>query len=117
MGGPGEGLLLLLAFLGGIALLYRSLGGLFRLALRASQETAARGLAEVSARRGDITAMAERQRAADAARRDRRAHMAVTLLWILWFAVPLMLGSPRIPFAIASLLWLLPTPRRNPPPT
>jgi hypothetical protein len=105
-------LVLLLAVLGGAALLLRALGGLFRLALRASQETAARELAEVSARRGDITGMEERRRAAAAARQDRRRHLLLTLLWIAWFVLPLMLGAARIPFALASLLWLL--PKRGP---
>jgi hypothetical protein len=114
-GAPAEGLVLLLAFVGGAALLYRLLGGLFRLALRASQETAARSMAESSARRGDVSGMVERQRAAEAARRDRRVHMAVTLLWMTWFTIPLMLGSARIPFAVASVLWLLPTSRSTRP--
>jgi hypothetical protein len=106
-----SGLTLVLAVLGGAALVYRAMGGIFRLALRASQETAARGMAEVSARRGDLTSMVERQRAAELARRDRRIQMALTAVWILWFVIPLLLGSARLPLAFASVLWLLPTTR------
>ncbi|CAN5616222.1 hypothetical protein BH23GEM6_BH23GEM6_23570 [soil metagenome] len=105
--------LFLLAFAGGAALVYRSVGGLFRLALRASQETAAAQLAEVSARRGDLTEMAERRRAAEAARRDRRRVTVVTLFWMLWLAVPLILGWAPTAFAVAALLWLLPPPTRS----
>lgn len=112
-GGVTEPLTLFLALLGGAALVYRSLGGLFRLALRASQETAARELAELSARRGDLTAMTERQRAATLAASDRRRQLLLTLLWIGWFVVPLMLGAARLPFAVASLLWLLPRGSRG----
>jgi hypothetical protein len=89
-----DGLTLLLAIAGALALLYRFLGGVFRLALGASHETAARGMAEVSARRGDLTAMAERRQAAELARRDRRRQLLLTSVWILWFTIPLLLGSP-----------------------
>lgn len=108
-----EALVLLLAVLGAAALVYRSLGGIFRLAVRASQETAASGLAELSATRGDVTAMVERKRAAEHARRDRRVHTLLTGVWVVWLVAPLLIGNPRIPFAIASLLWLLPTAGRR----
>lgn len=107
----------LLAVAGGLALLYRSVGGAFRLALRASQETAASGMAEVSLRRGDLTGMIERRSLAERARRDRRRHTLLTLLWVLWLVLPLLLGGAREAFGVAAVLWLLPTtapPRESP---
>jgi hypothetical protein len=109
-----EGLASLLAMVGGAALVYRAVGGVFRLVLRASQETAASGMAELSASRGDVTGMLERQRLAEAARRDRRRHSILTITWILWFILPLIFGGARIAYALASVLWLLPTSRPAP---
>jgi hypothetical protein len=107
------GLATLLAVVGAVALLYRALGGAFRLALRASQETAASGMAEVSQHRGDVTAMLERAQAARLARRDRRRHTLLTLLWVSWFVLPLLLGGVREAYAVAAVLWLVPHPGRR----
>jgi hypothetical protein len=112
--GAFGGLLALLAIIGAAALVYRSIGGIFRSVLRASQETAASGMAEVSASRGDVTSMLERKRLAESARRDRRRHSLLTLAWILWFTLPLIFGGARIAFALAAVLWLLPTSRPAP---
>jgi hypothetical protein len=109
-----SGLAALLALVGAAALIYRSIGGIFRLALRASQETAASGMAEVSASRGDVTGMLERQRLAESARRDRWRHSILTIAWILWFTLPMILGGARLAYALASVLWILPTSRPAP---
>jgi hypothetical protein len=108
------GLTTLLALVGAAALVYRSIGGIFRLVLRASQETAAVGMAEVSASRGDVTGMLERQRLARAARQDRWRHSLLTITWILWLTLPMVLGGARIAYALASVLWILPTSRPTP---
>jgi hypothetical protein len=108
------GLTTLLALVGAAALVYRSIGGIFRLALRASQETAAAGMAEVSASRGDVTGMLERQRLAKSARQDRWRHSVLTITWILWFVLPMVLGGARIAYALASVLWILPVSRSTP---
>src|SRR5690606_6901645 len=68
---PMQTLILLLAIAGALAIV-RGLGRtLLRLGLRAAEETTASGMAEVSARRGDITGLSERRQVAQAARRER----------------------------------------------
>ena len=102
------GLVGILAFLGVVALVLRLLRSFARLALRAAEANAAAGLADISARRGDVTAMIERQNARKEARRDRRIAMATAALWLLWLALPPFAGVAREAFAVAALLWLVP---------
>ena len=102
------GLVAFLAFVGAAALLLRLVRSFARLALRAAEATAAAGLADISARRGDVTAMIERQNARKLARRDRRVAMGTAALWLLWLAVPPFAGVAREAYAIAALLWLVP---------
>ena len=103
--------LVLLALAGGAALVLRLGGSLVRLGLTAAETTAATGLAEVSARRGDLTGLAERREEARALRRARRRQAAATVLWISLLVAPAALGWAREVYAGASLLWLLPRPR------
>lgn len=101
-------LVTLLALAGCAALVLRLVRTVGRLALRAAEATAAAGLAEVSARRGDVTGMIERQSAVKSARRDRRGAMGAVGLWLAWLVVPVFGGWAREAFALASLLWLVP---------
>jgi len=106
-------LVVVLAILGGIALIARLLRTGLRLALRAAEVAAAAGLAEVSARRGDLTAMAERRADEQAARRARARDLLLTSFWFLWLAAPLFTSWTAEAYALASPLWLLRTrPRR-----
>jgi hypothetical protein len=108
LGGMLEGIIDLLALLGGVALvlqLFRSIG---RVVLNAAQGAAAAGMAESGVRRGDLTAMNEGREAARHARRARRTNSLITFLLLLWIAVPLALGYVEEGFAIASPIWLLP---------
>ncbi|HEX5724080.1 MAG TPA: hypothetical protein VFX98_01370 [Longimicrobiaceae bacterium] len=107
-------LLLPLAVLGAAALFARLLRSLLRLGLNVAEGSAAAGLAEVSARRGDLTGMAERGELVRAIRRSRRRNAALALLWLAVIVVPILLGGVREVYAAASLLWLL--PRRPSPP-
>jgi hypothetical protein len=102
------GLVTLMAFAGGAALVVRLVRAALRLGLRAAEATAAAGLADVSARRGDLTSMLERRAAETAARRERRGALLLFLVWLLWLAVPLFGGWSRDAFAIAAILWLVP---------
>jgi hypothetical protein len=105
------GVVSVLAVAGGLALVYRAAGGLFMLALRASQESAARVLADVRARHGDVTGMVERRDAAARAARERRQTALLTLLWIAWLVTPLFLGGVREAYGVAAVLWLVPRAR------
>ena len=106
-----EGLTSLVALMsvaGAAALVIRLLRSSARLALRAAEATAAAGLADVSARRGDLTGMMERRAAERGARRDRRGALLLALFWLLWLVVPVFGGWAREAFALAAVLWLVP---------
>jgi hypothetical protein len=102
-------LVTVMAVLGVAALAIRLVRTALRLALRAAEASAARGLAEVSARSGDLTGMMERRAAAQSARRERRGALLLALLWLLWLAIPVFGGFAREAFALAAVLWLVPT--------
>lgn len=99
----------LVAIAGGLALLSRLVRTVLRLALHAAEATAASGLAEVSARRGDLTAMAERREQEERARRHRRAEFGRLLLWAVWLAAPPIFGWMPEAYAAAAILWLIPS--------
>ena len=101
--------LLILAVFGFLALLRRLGGSLLRLGLHAAEGTAAAGLAEVSERRGDITAFMERRADAQNLRRARRRAGATAAACVLLLAVPLFAGVARDVWAACSLLWFLPS--------
>ncbi len=106
-----------LALAGALALLSRIVRSGARLALSASEAAAASGLAEVSARRGDLTAMTERRIAEKKARTHRRMGALELAFWIAWLVIPLIVGWAEVAFALAAPLWLLPKAplRRSPP--
>src|SRR5690606_17576770 len=89
---------------------------LVRLGLTAAEESTAAGLAEVSARRGDLTGLAERNQAARKARRQRRRDLLLALAWLLWLFLPPFLGWAGQAYALAAPLWLVAPPRLRPRP-
>ena len=97
----------LLSFAGGAALLLLLARGALRYALDSAEVIASAGLAEVSARRGDLTGMTERRSAERAARRARQGTLLLTLLWLVWLIGPLLLGWAREAYAAAAPLWML----------
>jgi hypothetical protein len=99
---------LILAAIGATALLTRLGRALLRVALRAAEVTAAKGLVEISMRRGDLTGLAERRVAERSARRGRRRELATGALWALWVVVPLFTPWALEAYAVAAPLWLLP---------
>lgn len=114
-----EALLTLLAFVGGTALVVKLVGGGLRFLLRAAEVAAAKGLADVSARRGDLTELAARRGLERSARARRRRDLLVFLLWLAWVAVPPFAGWMPLAYALAAPLWLLRSPalrRQAPPP-
>lgn len=100
--------LLVVAILGVLALLGRAVRSALRLALHVAETTAASGLAEVSARRGDLTGLAERRAHQARARRLRRAELLLLTGWVAWIAIPPIVGWLPAAYAPAALLWLLP---------
>jgi hypothetical protein len=111
---PGAALLIL-AVAGAIALLGRAFRTGLRLALQTAEATAASGLAEVSARRGDVTGLAERRVHLERARRLRRTELLFLGLWVGWLAIPPLAGWLPAAYAPAVLLWLLPRRPIRPP--
>lgn len=99
------------ALLGGLALIGRAMRTGIRAALRAAESASASGLADVSARRGDLTGMNERRIAERRARRLGMRDAALAGLWVGWLILPLTLGWMPEGYAIAAPLWLLPGPR------
>ena len=109
----GEVLVGFLAVAGGLALVARLFRALIRLGLAAVEKTAASGLAEVAARRGDLTGLAERRETEGRARQGRLRAALLVALWLLVLLVPPFTGWTREVYALASVLWLL--PRRTGP--
>jgi hypothetical protein len=107
-----------LALVGVLGILARLARAGLRLGITAAEAAAANGLAEASARRGDLTALDERRRQAAELRRTRRARLAVAAGWAALLVVPAFTPWGREAYAAASLLWLLPRARRRgvPPP-
>jgi hypothetical protein len=107
---------LLLAAVGGAALVTRLGRALLRVALRAAEVTAAKGLVEISMRRGDLTGLAERRVAERSARRSRRRELATGALWAVWTVAPLFTPWTLEAYAVAAPLWLLPGASLRPRP-
>jgi len=103
-----EPILGILAVLGVLALLARLGRSLLRVGITVAEETAAAGMAEASARRGDLTGLAERRDLRVALRRTRLKQLAVAVLWVALLAAPALAGWGRPVYAAAALLWLLP---------
>lgn len=105
-----NGLLVFLSMIGGVALALRLLRALLRTGVGLAEAVTASGLAEVSARRGDLTELAERQALALRARRLARGSALHGLLWVLLLGVPVVAGWTQHVYAAASVLWLVPLP-------
>lgn len=105
-----DSLIFLIAAVGVGALVSRLLRMMLRLGLRAAEVTATSGLAEISARQGDLTSLAERRAALARARRQARRDLLLSLLWLAWLVVPAFAPWTREAYALAAPLWLLPRP-------
>jgi hypothetical protein len=98
----------LLAVLGACALGFRLLRALLRLGIAAAETTAVAGLVDISARRGDLTELAERQRQERSIRRTVKTSAAGVVVWLALLLVPAAAGLAREAFAAAAFVWLLP---------
>lgn len=105
-----NGLLVFLSMIGGVALALRLLRALLRTGVGVAEAITASGLAEVSARRGDLTEMAERRALELRARSVARGSALRGLLWTLLLAVPALGGWTQHVYAAAAVLWLVPLP-------
>ncbi|CAN5153484.1 hypothetical protein BH23GEM4_BH23GEM4_04140 [soil metagenome] len=115
-------LLFLLALLGLAALLVRLGRSLLRLLLASARSTTADGMADLSARRGDLTLLAERDEQARLLASARRLEWSRAALWAALLILPPLFGAALYVYPAAVLLWLLPrnrrtngTPRQPPP--
>lgn len=97
-----------LAVAGAVAVVARLARALLRLGIDAAEETAASGLAEVSARRGDLTAFEEQRAAQASLRRDRRRDLLWVGLYGAWLVVPAFTPVAPFLYAAGAPLWLLP---------
>jgi hypothetical protein len=104
-------LLTVLAVAGAFALLGQLFRALARLGIAAVEKTAASGLAEVAARRGDLTGLAERRELEGRARHGRARAGLLVAAWLLLLLVPVFTGWTREAYAAASVLWLFPRQR------
>jgi hypothetical protein len=111
-----EGLIDLLALLGGVALAMQLFRFVAKVVLSSARGAAASGMAESGMRRGDLTAMTEGREAEKQARRDRRTNTAIAVVLLLWIAVPLALGYAEESYAVAAPMWLLPRKPLRPRP-
>jgi hypothetical protein len=107
----------LLALIGVLAIVARLGRAVLRVGLTAAEETAAAGMAEASARRGDLTTLAERRSQALSLRRRRWLQLAAAGAWAALLLVPAFVEGGRLAYAAGAVLWLLPrTPLRRPAP-
>ena len=97
-----------LAFVGVLAILARLGRSLLRVGITAAEETAAAGVAEASARRGDLTTLAERKEQKVALRRTRWKQLATSAAWAALLVVPPLAGVGQAVYAASALVWLLP---------
>ena len=98
--------------IGGVGAILRSLvRTVLRLGVGAATESAAASMAEQSARRGDLTGLAERREMAVAARQQRRRDLLLSAMWLAWLVLPSFLGVAGPVYALAAPLWLIAPPR------
>ncbi|HET6229110.1 MAG TPA: hypothetical protein VFE05_03465 [Longimicrobiaceae bacterium] len=103
-----EAVLPLLAIAGGAAVGFRLLRSVVRFGITLAEGTAITGLAEVSARRGDLTTLAEHRDLQRTVRRARRREALRLAAWFLVLVVPVALAVATPVYAAAALLWFVP---------
>jgi hypothetical protein len=109
-----QSVVVLLAIVGALALAHRLVRSVARFLLSFADTASATGMAEVSQRRGDLTAMAERRSAERVARRRQRRDLVVVLGWFGWLLLPPLIGLALPLYAAAAPVWLFPrTPIRS----
>ncbi len=103
-----------LAALGFLAVARRVVVAGFRLLGRGVDRFVAGETAEVRARRGDLTGLAEASGRETTARRAQLASLGVFSFWVLLLVAPALTPWPRLLYAAYSALWLVPRPVSRP---
>src|SRR5690606_7445879 len=88
-----DSLIVILAIAGGIALVVRLFRSLARLALRSAEVVAASSSVEASARRGDLTGLADAREAVRLARSAQRRAGLMAGLWFLSISIPFAVNA------------------------
>jgi hypothetical protein len=101
-------LLLVLAVLGFVAVARRAALALLGLLGRGVDRFLAGEVAEVRARRGDLTGLTDARNEEKSARRAQVAAVAIFSFWTILLVVPTLTPWPRPIYATYSVLWLLP---------
>lgn len=107
----------LLAVAGIAAVGLRALGALVQAGSGGIDALLARDRADVRARRGDLTGLADAGTERSEARRRRLFALGRFSVWIGLLALPPLTAWPRFLYVLYSLLWLVPrratTPRKT----
>jgi hypothetical protein len=104
---------LLLAIAGFAAVLFRAAGALVSALSGSVEGFLARDIADVRARRGDLSGLADADELAAAARRRRLVSLGVFSMWAGLLIVPALTPWPSFLYAAYSLLWLVPRRART----
>lgn len=101
-------LLIVLAVFGILAVLRRVLLAVLRLLGRGVDRIMANEMAEIRARRGDLTGLDEADVEHGRARRAQAGALAVLSFWVLLLIAPSLTPWPLALYASYSLLWVIP---------
>jgi hypothetical protein len=104
-------LVTLLAAVGAMAVVLRIVRALFAVLHGGVDAFLARDAADVRARRGDLTGLADAATARAQARRRKLNATGILFIWSGLLLVPLLTPWPALLYASYSLLWLLPRRR------
>lgn len=104
-------LLLVLAMVGVLAVLRHAAIALWRARGRTAEDVAASQSAEVRARQGDLTGLAEASAWRTKAKRRRRGALLLCGLWLALLLVPPFTSFGTAIYAAYAALWLLPARR------
>lgn len=102
--------IVVLAVAGGVALVIRLLRSLARWALRSAEVVAASSSVETSARRGDLTGLADARKAERLARSAQRREGLMVGILFLSISIPFAVNAFGF-YALAAPLWFFPRRR------
>ncbi|MGH7504505.1 MAG: hypothetical protein ACRELX_02600 [Longimicrobiales bacterium] len=105
--------LLILAVVGIAAVLRHLATALLRLLRRGVDAFMADQVADVRARRGDLTGLSDAEVVRSQARRSRLAAVGTVSLWTALLVVPPLTSWPELVYACYNVLWLVPPRRRR----
>lgn len=104
-------LLLLLGILGFIAVARHLAVAVLRLFRRGADEFMAGQIADIRARRGDLTGLSDAQVERTLAKRGRLAALGGVFLWTALLAAPPLTPWPELLYAACNIFWVFPRRR------